>query len=163
MAIDQNRGTEVAMHASEKPPQRPVVRLVEGFDPAQGGTTSYFADPGKAALNNLARLDPLRGYWVHASGSTTLNVQTTSGQPVPVPLTPGWNLVSWGGADGAPLPDAIASLSPDAVYGFNPSGDGTTSWFSDQNKLSLTNLHTLQTNQAYWVHVTASSLSWTGR
>ncbi len=36
MAIDQNGGAEVAVQLGEQAPQRPMIRLVEAFDAAQG-------------------------------------------------------------------------------------------------------------------------------
>jgi len=47
--------------------------IVFGFDPSQGGVTSYFRDPNTSVLNNLATLERRQGYWLHITGTTGID------------------------------------------------------------------------------------------
>jgi len=140
--------------------------IVYGFDPSQGGATSYFTDPNKSFFNNLTDLQPLHGYWVHMTASGTLTISgqaVTTTNAVTLPL--GWSLIGYSGTAAEPLSTALNNLGNvvDIVYGFDPSQGGATSYFTDPNKSFFNNLSSLAPNQGYWLHLTAAGQHWGGQ
>jgi len=118
------------------------------------------------AFNTLTALLPLHGYWLHLTTGSTLSL---TGTPLPagttLALTPGWNLVGYGGTSPEPLATAFGHLNNavDITLGFDPSQGGALSYFTAANMAPFNNLTTLQPNAGYWLHVTSSGQQWAGQ
>ncbi|MDF1545800.1 MAG: T9SS type A sorting domain-containing protein, partial [bacterium] len=100
------------------------VDFVIGFE--QGGL-AY--DPDLVEFSTLHNVDHLSGYWIkvrQGCGDITLDV-TGIGVPVstPIPVTPGWNLVSYLPESSLPTADALASIHSDLVVAIGYDGGGT--------------------------------------
>jgi len=140
--------------------------IVLGFDASAGGAQSYFTSPGMRAFNTLTDLKPLHGYWLHLVAPGTL---TLTGLPLPtgtaLALTPGWNLVGYGGATAEPVSTAFGRLnnSVDIALGFDPSQGGALSYFTATAMARFNNLESMQPNAGYWLHVSASGQQWAGQ
>ena len=140
--------------------------IVLGFDASKGGAESYFTAASMAPFNTLTDLKPLHGYWVHLTTAGTL---TITGTPLPtgttLALTPGWNLVGYGGTAPEPLATAFGHLNNavDITLGFDPSQGGALSYFTAANMAPFNNLTTLQPNAGYWLHVSGSGQQWAGQ
>ncbi len=140
--------------------------IVLGFDASQGGAQSYFTAASMARFNTLTDLLPLHGYWLHLTTGSTLSL---TGTPLPagttLALTPGWNLVGYGGTSPEPLATAFGHLNNavDITLGFDPSQGGALSYFTAANMAPFNNLTTLQPNAGYWLHVTSSGQQWAGQ
>jgi Domain of unknown function DUF11 len=87
-----------------------------------------------------------------------------------------WSLITWAGADGIPVADALKggastknpggndiSASVTAVYGWNASGQSWLGYFpTGVNVPGANNLTSLSTGQAYWIAITGpGSVTWT--
>ncbi|HWR83073.1 MAG TPA: Ig-like domain-containing protein, partial [Candidatus Deferrimicrobium sp.] len=100
----------------------PCVELVMGFE--QGGLTY---DPDLPEFSNLWLTDHMSGYWIKTSCPVTLEI---TGAPVPastpMPLTKGWNLVSYLPEFAMPTPDALATVHDHLVValGYDPVDSG---------------------------------------
>ena len=140
--------------------------IVLGFDASQGGAQSYFTSPSMRAFNTLTALLPLHGYWLHLTTGSTLSL---TGTPLPagttLALTPGWNLVGYGGTSPEPLATAFGHLNNavDITLGFDAGQGGALSYFTAANMAPFNNLTTLQPNAGYWLHVTSSGQQWAGQ
>jgi len=94
------------------------VDVVLGFE--RGGLTF---DPDLPMFSDLWKVDHLSGYWVRIEGIDQIDL-TISGLPVvettPIPLTTGWNLVSYLREESWPVETALANVDhiTRIVYGF---------------------------------------------
>jgi hypothetical protein len=140
--------------------------IVLGFDASQGGAQSYFTSPSMRAFNTLTALLPLHGYWLHLTTGSTLSL---TGTPLPagttLALTPGWNLVGYGGTSPEPLATALGHLNNavDITLGFDAGQGGALSYFTAANMAPFNNLTTLQPNAGYWLHMTGNGQQWAGQ
>jgi len=139
--------------------------IVLGFDASQGGAESYFTAANMAPFNTLTDLKPLHGYWVHLTTAGTLII---TGTPLPsgtiLALTPGWNLVGYGGTAPEPLATVFGHLNNavDIALGFDASQGGALSYFTAANMAPFNTLTTLQPNAGYWLHISGSGQQWAG-
>gem|GEM_PF-876647 len=124
------------------------VDVVLGFE--QGGLTF---DPQLQAFSTLWYVDHLSGYWVRIEGISEVTL-TVTGLPVPevtpIPLTTGWNLVSFLPEESWDVADALASVVGlvEFAYGF-PDGD-IQIW---EPSGSFNQLATFDPCNGYWVKV----------
>ena len=126
--------------------------VVEGFD---GTTLSYH--PGLSLEGNtLTVLDPYHGYWIKMREAATLII---TGVPVvssvPLPLSEGWNLVSYLG-DGA-LPVGTALFSIDGLYTAVLSYDGQAQSFYPSLPADMNTLQSLRPGYGYWIKMSATA------
>jgi hypothetical protein len=94
------------------------VELVLGFE--QGGLTY---DPDLPEFSTLWYVDHLSGYWIKTSCATTLEV-TGAVVPAstPIPLSAGWNLVSYLPDFSMSTPDALSSIYDDLIVALGFDG-----------------------------------------
>jgi hypothetical protein len=96
--------------------------VVLGYDPQQPQPGLTY-DPLLPQFSTLLHLDPFHGYWIKAKNNATLGLQGTE---VPVttalPLSRGWNLISYLPNSSLPVADALASVSGkySVVLGYDP-------------------------------------------
>ena len=125
------------------------VDVVLGFE--QGGLTF---DPNLQQFSTLWRVDHLSGYWVRIEGISEVTL-TVTGLPVPevtpIPLTAGWNLVSFLPEESWNVADALSSVVGlvEFAYGF-PDGEIQV-W---EPGGSFNQLETFDPCNGYWVKVT---------
>jgi len=97
-------------------------------------------------------VDHLSGYWLKSTCDTALNLNGLA-VPVttPIPVTPGWNLVSYLPSVAAPTPDALSTIHNDLIqaYGFE-NDTGYTYVPTDPGHSTLTELKPCL---GYWVKV----------
>ena len=125
------------------------VDFVIGFE--QGGL-AY--DPDLTEFSTLHMVDHLSGYWIkvrQGCGDIMLDV-AGMGVPVstPIPVTTGWNLVSYLPENAIPTPDALASIHDNLIVAIGFDGGGTIY----EPGMPGNNLTEMMSCLGYWVKVT---------
>jgi len=124
------------------------VDVVLGFE--QGGLTF---DPDLQAFSTLWNVDHLSGYWVRIEGiaEVTLNL---SGLPViettPIPLTAGWNLVSFLPETSWAIADALTSVQGNIIFAYGFPDGGVQVW---EPSGTFSQLGTMDPCNGYWLKV----------
>ncbi|MCP4684152.1 MAG: T9SS type A sorting domain-containing protein [bacterium] len=129
-------------------PVMDYVDVVLGFD--QGGLTF---DPDLQAFSTLWNVDHLSGYWVRIEGISEVTLSLT-GLPVihntPIPLTAGWNLVSYLPEEGWAIDDALASVAGNIVFAYGFPDGGVQIW---EPSGTFSQLGTMDPCNGYWLKV----------
>ncbi len=124
------------------------VDVVLGFE--QGGLTF---DPDLQAFSTLWNVDHLSGYWVRIEGIAEVTL-SLSGLPViestPIPLTAGWNLVSYLPEEGWLIEDALTSVEGNIVFAYGFPGGGVQVW---EPSGTFSQLGTMDPCNGYWLKV----------
>ncbi len=123
------------------------IEVVLGFE--QGGLTY---DPELPEFSTLWYVDHLSGYWIKTNCDVTLEI---TGAPVPVstpiPVTTGWNLVSYLPDFDLPTPEALATIHDNLTVALGYDGEGLT---YQPGEDPYNTLNTLSPCHGYWVKVT---------
>ncbi|MEW5995365.1 MAG: FlgD immunoglobulin-like domain containing protein, partial [Candidatus Zixiibacteriota bacterium] len=126
----------------------PCIEIVMGFE--QGGLTYM---PGLEQFSTLWYVDHLSGYWIKLKCDATLEI---TGVPVPIstpiPVTTGWNLVSYLPDFTLPTNEALGSVHNDLIVALGYDGGGLTYIPGDTLHNTLTYLAPCF---GYWLKVTA--------
>jgi hypothetical protein len=127
------------------------VDLVLGFE--QGGLTY---DPTLPEFSTLWEADHLSGYWIKISESCPTVTMEVTGMKVPVttpiPVTTGWNLVSYLPEMTLPVEDALVSIEADLIVA---QGLGST-YLPGQG--AFNSLTEMSPCNGYWVKVAQDNI-----
>ena len=130
-----------------------------GWDPAADSFTQYRAG-ALLILNTLDTLVRGQGYWLLVNGAGPVTwTRLANAALLSVPLSVGFNLAVWGGPDGTPVTEAVASLGGAllAVYIFDPAGGIQA--YDRRLPLRLRSEFPLRTGAGMWVQMVGSA-SW---
>ncbi|NOZ06270.1 MAG: hypothetical protein GXP41_07975, partial [Chloroflexi bacterium] len=136
--------------------QRPIsgtYRVIQSFDQ---GAQSYYPDL-PLGLNTLADMGGEHGYWIRVQSGLSPTLRFV-GQALPpdhpLPLTAGWNLVSYLPRVSLPVTQALQSIDGQytAVLGFE---QGALSYYPDLPP-GLNTLHSMAPLHGYWIRATGA-------
>jgi alpha-tubulin suppressor-like RCC1 family protein len=127
----------------------PNIKVVWAYD---GETQTWLRYVPGDASSDLSSIDSGRGYWVYSTSSADLVISGSRGSSK-VPLSEGWNLVGYNGADGTPVGTGLISLGEkwSILWGWS---NGT---WSVKDRLSiiggLTAVVDFKVGRAYWIKI----------
>ncbi|MEA3296739.1 MAG: T9SS type A sorting domain-containing protein [candidate division Zixibacteria bacterium] len=149
--VSWNIANESANVTEVLSPIEDYLELVLGFD--QG---ALIYDPVEPLFSSLWEMDHLSGYWIKVNQACTLEVAGTAiPATTPIPVTTGWNLVSYL-PDGALAPqEALGSIHDDLLVVFgsvkDAAGDDSMTVYIPEDALS--DLTEMNSGLGYWVKV----------
>lgn len=122
------------------------VELVMGFE--EGGLTY---DPALPDFSTLWTVDHFSGYWIKLTEAATLEITGMSvPTTTPIPVTAGWNLVSYLPEDTRPTEEALASLDSNLLVALGYEGAGLV---YQPGEGDFNTLEELMACHGYWVKV----------
>jgi len=127
--------------------------VVLGFE--QGGLTY---DPDFLQFSTLWQVDHLSGYWIRINDPAGATLEIT-GAPVPasmpIPLTNGWNLVSYLPEMAMATEDALASVHDNLIVALGYDGEGLV---YEPGMGGFNNLDEMSGCFGYWLKVTGAQM-----
>ena len=127
--------------------------VVLGFE--QGGLTY---DPDFLQFSTLWQVDHLSGYWIRINDPAGAKLEIT-GAPVPasmpIPLTNGWNLVSYLPEMAMATEDALASVHDNLIVALGYDGEGLV---YEPGMGGFNNLDEMSSCFGYWLKVTGAQM-----
>lgn len=122
------------------------VELVMGFE--EGGLTY---DPALPDFSTLWTVDHFSGYWIKLTEAATLEITGMSvPTTTPIPVTAGWNLVSYLPEDTRMVEEALASLDGNLLVALGYEGAGLV---YQPGQGDFNTLEELMACHGYWVKV----------
>jgi hypothetical protein len=138
-------------------------RGAHSFFPLDRHTQRYrsFTSTAPAFVNDFAELGTREALWVRVDAATTWDQPVESGDHT-VNLGPGWNTVTWTGADVTSVATAFAGVSAQVtkVVRYNPAGASWDTWVPDAPIAALNTLRTLDFGEGLLV-LMAAPATWT--
>ena len=148
--ISWNVNTDNDNIANVLAPIMDYVDVVLGFE--QGGLTF---DPDLPIFSTLEDVDHLSGFWVKIAGISQVDL-TITGLPVvettPIPLTPGWNLVSYLREESWTVETALASVVDVTLFAYGFPDGQIQVW---QPNSQFNQLETFDPCNGYWIKTSA--------
>lgn len=111
----------------------------------------YIVD-GPVSLNNLATIEPGKGYWVRMASPAVLVLDQQGVAQEPISLEPGWNLVGFNYLTPLSVEEALLSIAGnlDSVWTYNAEGEWLK--YIVKGPGFLNNLKFFEPNKGYWIH-----------
>ncbi|KAA3636002.1 MAG: T9SS C-terminal target domain-containing protein, partial [Calditrichaeota bacterium] len=130
----------------------PCLETVMGFE--QGALTF---DASLPQFSDLWSVDHLSGYWVKVSCDVELTVMGTPvPETTPIPVTEGWNLVSYLPANSLPTATALSSIHDDLIVALGYDAGSGLTYVPSQGEFN--DLDDMMSCFGYWVKVTQDGM-----
>jgi hypothetical protein len=136
-----------------------AVQWYDVTDPIDPWKHSHTGKP--QSMNDLSKVDRLKGLWIHMKNATTLYVGGTAPQTGfvnQVTLYTGWNFVGYPSLIERVPASSGLPIEVDMVQWYNASSGLWESW--DPGSYSSDNLNLLRPGQGLWIHYTGITDVW---
>ena len=120
----------------------------------------YIITGGSPIVNNLATIDPDKGYWLNMKEDATL---TITGQPISdptMPLLSGWNLTGYKGTDDKPRAEAISSISQYcmSMFAYDTQANEWQYYINAGGSAIVDDLDNMHRGKGYWINASSNCL-----